>query len=46
MEIREYYTYFFLVDGYPVSCGIPFVTLDVVDTILQIPVALSQVYLQ
>ena len=38
--------YLFLVNGYPVCGCIPLVTFDVIDTILQIPVALCQIDLQ
>ena len=35
-----------LVDGDPVGGGEPLVALDVVDAVLQVPVALGQVHLQ
>ena len=38
--------YLFLVDGNPISGGKPLVIFDIINSILQVPISLSQVDLQ
>lgn len=38
--------YLSLIDGYPISCGKPFVVFDIIDTIPEVAKPLGQVHLK